>query len=469
MLMRSTSSAHPSRRRARRGSALILVLIMTMSLAGLAISAIYLTSTSGLLTRYYDKERDYRFAAEAALALGKSRVLRDSALGLPQDSAKQITMGGTLIDAGGVSIPKIKFNLYGGFTGDTIGRYGQFVTLLASAFDSGGVRHVRRLDLTSESFSRFAMFVDSFPSNVYYGTGEFIRGRAHSNTGWYSDPSAPGPTYYDTVSAVGAITGTADYRGLPPKPGTPRIPYPTVARLANLPVYASAGNLNFAPVNDLINASTNGGVDMSGRWDGLQAQSGTRVTFKPVDVDNDGVIDEQDGMMKVFDVAPGIDTSSLRADLPNAGGTAMNNIVMRNQCGLLITNPAGKKEFFPVARFRESWVLKKVVAALEPTVDPGDTTVMKGGDATAYSKILSYGPGFSRCYPAGSSYLMLTERMTDGTCVPTTALSGTFYAWGSDAAGCTIPQQYGGQDTTFTPTVSRCLIDQTQTNGQCTD
>jgi hypothetical protein len=57
--------------RERRGSALILVLIMTLSLAGLAISAIYLSSSSNLLTRYYDKERNYRYGAEMAVALGK--------------------------------------------------------------------------------------------------------------------------------------------------------------------------------------------------------------------------------------------------------------------------------------------------------------------------------------------------------------------------------------------------------------
>jgi hypothetical protein len=467
--MRSKSSAPRQQRRVRRGSALILVLIMTMSLAGLAISAIYLTSSSGLLTRYYDKERDYRFAAEAALALGKSRVLRDSALGLPEDSAKKIITAGTLVDAGGTNIPRIKVNLYGAYTGDTIGRFGQFVTLLATAFDSGGVRHVRRLDLTSESFSRFAMFVDSFPSGIVYGTGEYIRGRAHSNTDWNSDPSSPGPDYYDTVSAVGAFSGTANFHGLPNLAGVARIPYPTVAKLAILPAYATTGNLNFTPVSNLVAASANNGLNMSGRTDAAQAQAGTRVRFKPVDVGNDGTIDEQDGMMMIFDAAPGIDTSSLRADLPNSGGTAVTNIVMLNQCGLLITNAAARKEFYPVARFRESWVLKKVRAAVQPPISNADTLTMKAGNAAAYSKILSYGPGFSRCFPAGSPYLMLTERMTTGACVPTTALVGTFYAWGSATALCTAAQQYGGQDTTFTPTVTRCRISQALTTGACTN
>ena len=45
------------------------------------------------------------------------------------------------------------------------------------------------------------MFVDTFTTGLCYGTGEFIRGRAHTNTTW-SSCGPPGPTYYDTVSAV---------------------------------------------------------------------------------------------------------------------------------------------------------------------------------------------------------------------------------------------------------------------------
>jgi len=467
--MRLTSRPPARRQRARRGSALILVLIMTLSLAGLAMSAIYLSSSAGLLARYYDKERDYRFAAEAALSLGKSRVNRDTLLALPEDTAKVLITAGSITDAAGTAVPRIKVNLYGAYTGDTVGRFGAFVTLLSQAYDSGGTRHVRRLDLAAESFSRFAMFVDSFPASLVYGTGEFIRGRAHSNTNWYSQGGAPGPDYYDTVSAVGTINGTANYHAIPTKAGVAKIPYPTVAKLAALPGYATAANLNVTPVSGSAAAASNNGVNMSGRLDASNAVRGTRIRFKPVDVGNDGTIDEQDGMMMVFDLASGIDTSSIRADLPRSGSTPLTNIVMLNQCGLLITNGAGRKEFYPVSRFRETWVLKKVRAAVAPVVSNADTTTMKGGNAAAYNKILSYGPGFSRCFPAGSPYLLLTERMTNGSCVPTTAAAGTFYAWGATAATCTAAEQYGGQDTTFTQTVTRCFITQAGTNGSCTN
>ena len=467
-------------RRERRGSALVLVLIMTLSLAGLAISAIYLTSSTGLLTRYYDKERDYRYAAEAALALGKSRVNKDTALGLPDDTAKTILSGSSLTDAAGSTISTIKVNLYAAYTGDTVGIYGQFVTLLSQAYDTGGTRHVRRLDLTAESFSRYAMFVDSFPSGVTYGTGEFIRGRAHSNTLWGSSGS-PGPHYYDTVSAVTTISTSGTYdRGK--IAGAARVPYPTVAKLSALPGYATTGNLNFTPVTGSAAAATNGAVNMSGRIDASNAVRGTRLSFRPVDWTNHGKLadssyfNEQDGFMMLFDLASGMDTASLRAEMPRSGSTPVTNIVMLNQCGLLVTI-SNRREFFPVSRFRELWVRARVKGSTSPVISAADTATMGTGNAAAYNKILSYGPGFSRCFPAGSPYLMLSERLTNSSCAldSTNVAATTYYAWGSGASGggCNSSKQYGGQDSTFTPNVSRCLISQaapspSTAGGNCT-
>src|ERR1019366_664095 len=184
--------------RERRGSALILVLIMTLSLAGLAMSAIFLSSSAQMLSRYYDKERNFRYGAEAAIALGKSRLqMGDTTLHLPDTGSVQLMSAGSLKDANGITIPNVLVNLYGGYTGDTIGIYGQFVTMLAQSYDAGGTRMVRRLDFSQESFSRFAMFTNTFSSGLCYGAGEFIRGRAWSNQLWNSC-NAPGPIYYDT-------------------------------------------------------------------------------------------------------------------------------------------------------------------------------------------------------------------------------------------------------------------------------
>ena len=222
------------RRHARRGSALLLVLLMTTAMAALVLSAIYLNSLGTIVSGLRERERDFRYAAEAALALGKSRVNRDTLLDIPADSFGTLFTDTTLVDATGTAVPRARVTLHYALTGHTTGRFGEFVTLLARASDDMGTRHVRRLDLTAESFSRFAMFTNTWQAGLAYGTGEFIRGRSHSNGNWRSS-GTPGPTYFDTVSAVGTITGTANYSGLPQLAGAGVIPYPTVDKLATLP------------------------------------------------------------------------------------------------------------------------------------------------------------------------------------------------------------------------------------------
>ena len=502
-----TNSLRPRRSIRRTGSALVLVLIMTLSLAGLAISAIYLSSSAGLLTRYYDKERDYRYAAEAALALGKSRVNADSLMTklptplIPDTTAWKMVSAGSLTDAGGVAIPKIKVNLYVGFTGDTVGRFGNFVTLLSQAYDTGGTRHVRRLDLASESFSKFAMFVNTFSSGLAYGDGEFIRGRAHSNQGWYSGGSV-GPTYFDTVSAVGSITGTATYN-YPNLAGVPAIPFPTIAKLAALTGYASAANLQFTPVTgsgtvqthtcngsgpSVGSCSTTVAIDLSGRTTAPNAASlaaparGTRVSFRAVDMDGDGTYNqENEGMMMIFDTNLGIDTSAIRVDMPHSGTWAHSTagfITILNQCGLMARIPTigavlAHNEFFPVARFGETWVLQRLRLAGVTTAVGGtafsnaDTTAWRalGGDSlatnVAVDSILAKNVGNSRCFPVGSPYLMLTERYVDTNCAITNDTTQSPWGWGSTigmGTACAASKQYGGQDTTFTAAVTRCVI-----------
>lgn len=493
--------------RNRRGSALILVLIMTLSLAGLAISAIYLSSSAGLLSRYYDRERNYRYAAEAAIAIGKSRIQAgDTTLHLLDTGSQALLSASSLTDANGTAIPRVLVNLYGANTGDTVGIYGQFITLLAQAYDSGGTRMVRRLDLTAESFSRFAMFTNTFSTSLSYGPGEFIRGRAHSNQGWGAS-GTPGPQFFDTVSwHNGASQGTGQYT-YPAVPTAAVIPMPTVAKLAALTTYASNANLQFTPQTALSAnaakiqtgyASGTGSINLSGQMSAaVHPTRGTRVSFKPVDVDNNGVFDQSDGMMMVFDAADGIDTSSLRVDLPrSASGTAMTNaspsaIVMLNQCGLLMHYAAGQvvaggpnfasahNEFFPIARIHEAWVRKRIFAgtlvtggtipAADSLVMAADTTIgstaaRMGADslppALAVDKIMSYGVGNSRCFPIGSPLLMLTERHVNATCVQdsTTTTGTNLWGWGASGATCAASTQYGGMDTTFTVNVTRCAF-----------
>jgi hypothetical protein len=462
VLMPATTRQAPD----RRGSALLLVLTLTLGFAALAMSAIYLTSSGGILLRLHERERDFRYAAEQALQIAKSRVNRDTSFQrtIPETSYVQLDTGRTLVDAQGVVVPRARVNTYIGFTGDTVGRFGQFVTVVSTAYDAGGTRHVRRLDLAAESFSKFAMFTNTWPSGLAYSTGEFIRGRSHSNGNWVSTGS-PGPTYYDTVSAVGTITGTANYSGIATRPGAATIPYPTVTKLNFLPGYATQGNLNFTPVSGSSTRAVDGaGAGVSGVSSGT-ATRGTRIEFVTLDVGNDGTLGEEDGFARVFDLAAGIDTTRLRADL-NGSPVALTDPILQNQCGAMFTI-GGRQEFFPVAVLKQGWVKTRIRSSTYPTVTAAQANTYDANTRAGVVAIASLPT--ARCYPAGSPYLMLTERLVDATNCGLTApnpSNGAPYTW---AAGplCGAATQYGGQDTTFTPNPRTCMVNVTNATGRC--
>ena len=456
--MRPTSNQW-RRLRTRRGSALVLVLIMTLALAGLAISAIYLSSSAGLLTRYYDKERDYRYAAEAALAYGKSRITNDALLALPSDSAMVLMSAASVLDASGTAIPNIKVNLYAAFTGDTTGRDGQFVTLLAQAYDAGGTRHVRRLDLLAESFAKYAMFTNTSPTNYQYGPGEYLRGRGHSNGDWKSTGGGPGPHYYDTITAVGTVSGAVG-NAIYDKgyiAGHRTIPYPTVPKLSALPGYAQTGNLEFTPVSGV-----SGG-----------AKQGTRLEFVPIDIDGNGAYDDGEGFFRLFDLALGVDTTRLRADMLDASTnttlvsntTTRGNAVLNRQCGSFYTID-GVKQFFPIAMHHVPWVQALIQTSTNPVISPDVAATMANQSnnvptVAAVDAIL--GRPMARCYPAGDPHLVLTERFTNaiGQYTLVTQTAGDSVPWG------VFHSTYGGQDTTFTAFTRNCTIDATA--GRCAD
>jgi hypothetical protein len=470
----------------RRGSALILVLVMTLSLAGLAVSAVLLTSSSSLVQRYYDKAKDYRLYALAAIGRAKSNVQRDTTVAIPGDTAYTALSAATITDASGNTNATIKVNAYAGYTGDTGGTYIPFLSILAQAYDTQGVRSVQRLDLQSEAFSRYALFVDSFPTTTTLVAGLHVRGRSHGNRNWISGGS-PGTTYYDTLSVVGTISGTSNYAGTGVAvTSAQRIKWPTSTSLATLPTLASNGSLSFAQVGTTTTSfATAGGTNVSGDMSGSSARSGTALRFRPVDVNANGTIDASEGFFMLFDLATGMDTANLRVDpvastnyasrptnCPTASGRCVN-MALLHQCGLLATI-SGRKEFFPVTRFREQWVRQRVRAATAPAITDADTLAMSGvagvspntPDTTAIKKILGYGTGYSRCFPAGSPYLMLSERYVDATCtLDSNVASTTLYGWGAAAAGGGARVQYGGQDTTFTVNVRRCM--QNGTDGSC--
>src|SRR6202022_312942 len=121
-----TASPH---RRDRRGGALAFVLLFVMAMSALAMGSFFMAANAKLLAKSYDRERDLKFAAEAALAIGKSRVNADPSI-LTMRSVGQvdtaILLNQTLTGADGLPLSGIKVNVYVGPTGSTSGQFGRF-------------------------------------------------------------------------------------------------------------------------------------------------------------------------------------------------------------------------------------------------------------------------------------------------------------------------------------------------------
>ena len=165
-------------RTARRGGALLLMLFLSMSIAALAISAIFLSSSSRLLTTQLDREEIDSYAADAALALGKSRLNQDPTA-LPDTGWTYVIHNGTIPDASNNPLPGLSVNVYVGPTGSIDQQTGgRFATLFAEVTDVNGGKTIRRLEMVQETFREIWLLVErgglpdksaSDPSDNIYG------------------------------------------------------------------------------------------------------------------------------------------------------------------------------------------------------------------------------------------------------------------------------------------------------------
>lgn len=432
------------RLRVRRGSALILVLLMTLAVAALAIAAIFMTSSAGLLSRFYDRERLFRYSAESALQITRSRLEAEDGIAVPDTGVSVLLSGWQPRDADGALIPGVSVNVYAAATGDTTGREVPAVTLLAQAYDASGTRHVRRMDLRRESFSRYQFLVDSFPSGVTFGPGT-VAGRVHSNGDWTNTGS--GNAFLDTVSVVGSIGGAATF-DIDSVVGAYPITYPSDSTFARLDSLALAAGLRITPATGL------------GR--------GSRLEFLAIDADADGAIEPEEGFFKVFSLGAGYDTTRIRGNpalgyyfFVGAFAHAWSDDIVQNQCGAFY-RIGGRWQFFPIAVHRSPWVRPLLVnSSTFPDISNGTMNGFDDYDYEAARDIVEQPTG--RCFPAGSPYLMLTERYTNASGV-TTATDADTVPFGTLAFSGGSGR--GGEDTTFTRFVRTCRF-ATGTTGRC--
>jgi len=387
----------------RRGFALLTVIMMTLGMAALAASAVYLAGNTGLIATSTDREREFKYAAEAAMAIGKSRLNTDP-LVLPDTGFVTLMSGQQVVGADGQSLPGVTVNLYTGPTGSTSGQFGRFASVVAEARDATGARFVRRLELTQESFAKFAYWSDKETSSsggtIYFANGDNLWGPVWSNDNISIYNS--GAHFHDVVGTAQSISG-ANYgtfdKGY--TQGQPAITLPSNTVLSKLAGYATGGFTNFAAPSS-----------------GDASTVRLRIEFVAIDLgtgstDSTGV---DEGFLKIYQANAG-EEQWIRGDW-NA------NKASNKTCGASYkVTPGGPRVFFPASVHSTAWFRALLVA--------GGMTATQASDTSNASLQTIMSKTTAHCYLGGDPHLVAEERN-----------SGAF---------TNAQKQIGGDTATFTP------------------
>ena len=315
--------------------AIIVTLILTVALGALALSAVYLSSSTKIGSGLSNRAADLQYAADAALQMGKSYINADPDA-MPETGYREITFnGGVLKDAAGVAIPGTTVRVWAGPTGATSGQFGAFGSIISQATDQTGAKVVRRLELAQENFARFAYWTNrenNAGTPIYFGGGDVIFGPTWSNdtVRIFSRGALPFAAQFRDDFGTAKIViqpGEADFwKGFTQNNKPIALPLP--AALADLAGFATSGRLNF-------NAGSTGD----------ETTLRTRIEFVNIDIDGDGSnTDPQDGFVRVYNLNAGASPQWLRGDQ----GTDPNNMVLRRQlCGEWL-RLNGIDRFFPI-------------------------------------------------------------------------------------------------------------------------
>lgn len=386
--------------RARSGSALLMTLLLTLVLASVAAGAIYAASNATFLATSLDREREFKYAAEAALAIGKSRLNHD-ALALPDSNFSTIMSNANILGADGQALPGVRVNLYIGPTGSTSGQFGRFASVVAEARDGGGVRAVRRLELAQESFAKYAYWSNRENNNgqtILFANGDALWGPVWSND--VITIHSSGAVFHGTVGTARTITGAA--YGTFAKGYTTNeqpISLPSTQALSSLQGYAAAGNFSF-------NAPTNGD----------ETSVRMRIEFVAIDLNADGDSTDQDeGFLKVYTANLGYH-NWLRGDWNDTKSLATN-------CGAAYrVTPGGPRKFFPASVHATAW--------FRALLEAGGMTAAQASDTSNASITTIMRKTTARCYLGGDPQLVAEER--------------------NSTAFTAAQKEKAGDDTTFT-------------------
>jgi hypothetical protein len=392
---------HP---RNRPGFALGLALVFTIAIGALATTAIILSSNATMMAKAVDRQRNVKYAAEAALQIAKSRITENGAL-VPDSGVRQLMADQSIYAADGRAVPGITVNAWVGPSGSTTGQFGNFVSVVAQAVGPRGAGFVRRLEMSQESFAKYAYWSNSESmsgATIYFNNGDQLWGPVWSNDVIHI--GSGGATFHDDVATAQTINGSAYgtfLRGY--LQNQPAITLPSSTTLVPLAGYAATAGYGFTP-------ATNGD----------ETTTLMRIEFVATDLDADNdSTDDNEGFFRVYQAAAG-QQAWLRGDWP--GGTTVANYT---NCGDWHAVPGTPDlKFFPASVHPTSWFKQRMEDA--GMSDPDASAEQSASIAT----IMQHAG--ARCYLGGDPHLV--------------AVSRTSALYPNDA-----DRYKGGDDTTFTP------------------
>ncbi|MBK9068160.1 MAG: pilus assembly PilX N-terminal domain-containing protein [Gemmatimonadetes bacterium] len=286
--------------RDERGVALIMTLMLAFLVAAIAIGAIMMSGNNALVSRYHAREAGLQASADAGLEMGRDSLNRNPGM-LPATGDTVLQLNQPVRDAQGNVIPGYTRSIYAGRSGGRtggLGSAGQYGLNLASIVsvisDPRGAVAARRLLLTQESWSKFAVAINSWTSGaIVYGCSEQVQGPFFSNTNLYLQSGCTGANrvlFTGQVQVAGSVGNPSSgnfQQGY--QTGTGTVPWPTAAQFALMQ--------GFAQQSDAVGGDYDITPSMGA---GNTRTPSVRIEFIPIDVNGNGQFDWDEGFMRVF-------------------------------------------------------------------------------------------------------------------------------------------------------------------------
>ena len=280
-------------RRARRGFALLAVMLIAMVGAVLALAASTMASSNVQIQASSDRAGALDDAALSGLEEARSRL---------NARLDTVPLEGYATLESNVSVAgpnNIRRSVWVSRLGnaDSLGNTGEFgvqAELVSKAEDATGNVAIRRSQMYQESFARYASFTDigknTAGQRLWWALGAQAQGPVHSNDTiyvWNGANPTPQATFHEQVTTARIVLNKtfAEYRKGQPLERISRIPMPTTADLDILKTIATRAGYVFTPA---VTA-------------GDSAQVSMRIEFLAIDADGDGnTTGPDDGYFRVY-------------------------------------------------------------------------------------------------------------------------------------------------------------------------